>query len=118
MTDLTDDALEEAVREGFEHYGYADCDAALAELVDRLTTMRPIVEAARTLVGGDFPCEEWGHKRTAPWWGYVYDAVTLECAICEASTPALDDGKDAEHFATMKHKDWCPAVALDAAVKA
>ena len=77
-----------------------------------------IVKAARGLVLSEYT-DGMRDGDSRPWWGYIYDGMTLECVVCGASTPGLDDGKttDAQTFAAMKHLEDCPAMRLDAAVR-
>lgn len=88
------------------------------ELLATLYGWLQIVKAARGLVLSEYT-DGMLPGDSRPWWGYIYDGMTLECVVCGTSTPGLDDGKttDAQTFAAIRHREGCPAVRLDAAVK-
>jgi hypothetical protein len=69
-----------------------------------------IADAAIALVG-------WKDTDGMPWWGYIYDGMTRECAVCGASVPGTDETPDVETFAAMRHREGCPAMRLDDAVR-
>ena len=108
------EALEKVRDALYEHYNDYGICAIMDDLADmeaaRDPAVKAIYEAARALVA-------YVQDDGEPWWGYVYDGMTLECAVCGASVPGTDETPDVETFAGMRHRSDCPAMQLDKAVR-